>query len=1233
MILRRTILFITAIILLAILSNSAFAQDSVKFAIGKPTDTAVTKGSLKAYGVLRLPYYAGSDTNIVFTFDANGFLIPVYKGSGGGGAVNSVFGRNGNVIAQLGDYSSYYIPITGTVDITPGIRRLMYTNNEPSINTANGILYHANGTNSLDYNQGQLFDMGGNLVGSWGDPNSMLLGINPVNSDQILRIGDGAGNYYLSMGTSGGDNGVHYELNDPGGYHAWYAPTMYFNSPVSGAEGQFGDGTTNKYFAAGDYQGSANSTFLTVDDNAKSIVFNAANGIEIPSLSDNVLLWLDGTNTLAELNIGSGLNLNTSTGTLSATAQSADSTVFSTIYRNDTGNKNLRTSLALKLNYTDTGSMLNAYLRKSDTAGMLSVYLLKTQAATTYVPLVRTLTINGTTLDLSANRSFSVGTVTSVVAGTGLSGGTITTTGTVSMPNVGTANTYGSATQVPVITTDAQGRITGVVNTNITAGGSGTVTNVATGNGILGGPITSTGTLIADTTILTTLNSRRKLEDSLNALIAAKGTVNSVATGNGLSGGTINTSGTLVADTGILCTKNYRQKAVDSLNGIIAMKGVGSVTSVATGNGLTGGTITSSGTLLADTGILSTKNYRQKAVDSLNGIIATKGTVNSITAGTGLSGGTITNTGTISMPNTGTANTYANPSAITTDAQGRVTSVTAGSTPTTGTVTSVTAGNGLTGSPNPITATGTLTVDTGIVSTKNYRQKGVDSLNGTIALKVSATRNINTTAPITGGGDLSADRTIAIPPATTSANGYLTSTDWNTFNGKQSTITLTTTGTSGAATFTSNTLNIPQYAAPTTYTGNAPISVSGSAISFISIPATSVPANTTSVSATPSGSVVYNAAKSASTLVQRDASQNIFANNVGVTWVSNNNASVATVTLTVDSGQFHKFDGAATSINYKLPATLTLPEFFADSSTTATLNILNSAGTLLYALPPKNTLSAIPNATSYDIYTSELPATGTAGTYGSATQVPQFTTDAQGRVTAVSLITITPAVGSITGFGTGVAAWLATPSSANLATAVTDETGSGALVFANTPTLVTPVLGVATATSINKVAITQPATSATLTIINGKTLTATNSINVAGTDGTTETFPSTSATIARTDAGQTFTGNEIFSNDVTVTGGLQRIAIASTTTSSTAVIPAGHSLVRIFIHPTTTTTSFTIGTTGASSTDILASTSFNTTVAHANTAPQGYVLSDASSTTVTITPGAANAYTAIVFYQ
>jgi hypothetical protein len=99
-------------------------------------------------------------------------------------------------------------------------------------------------------------------------------------------------------------------------------------------------------------------------------------------------------------------------------------------------------------------------------------------------------------------------------------------------------------------------------------------------------------------------------------------------------------------------------------------------------------------------------------------------------------------------------------------------------------------------------------------------------------------------------------------------------------------------------------------------------------------------------------------------------------------------------------------------------------------------------------------------------------------------------------------------------------------------TGTTTSTGSGNVVLSTGPTLVTPTLGVATATSINKVTITAPATSATLTIVNGKTLTANHSLTLAGTDSTTMTFPSTSASIARTDAAQTFTGNQTFSGAV-----------------------------------------------------------------------------------------------------
>lgn len=108
------------------------------------------------------------------------------------------------------------------------------------------------------------------------------------------------------------------------------------------------------------------------------------------------------------------------------------------------------------------------------------------------------------------------------------------------------------------------------------------------------------------------------------------------------------------------------------------------------------------------------------------------------------------------------------------------------------------------------------------------------------------------------------------------------------------------------------------------------------------------------------------------------------------------------------------------------------------------------------------------------------------------------------------------------------------------------------------PTLVTPTLGVATATSINKVAFTAPATSATLTLADGKTLTANNSITFSGTDATTMTFPATDASIARIDAAQTFTGTQTFAG--AVVGSVQALSgpgAVNVTTVTTAFTSTG----------------------------------------------------------------------------
>jgi hypothetical protein len=115
-----------------------------------------------------------------------------------------------------------------------------------------------------------------------------------------------------------------------------------------------------------------------------------------------------------------------------------------------------------------------------------------------------------------------------------------------------------------------------------------------------------------------------------------------------------------------------------------------------------------------------------------------------------------------------------------------------------------------------------------------------------------------------------------------------------------------------------------------------------------------------------------------------------------------------------------------------------------------------------------------------------------AATYGSASSIPVIAFNAQGQATSVTNTTVTPAVGSITGLGTGVATWLATPSSANLASAVSDETGSGSLVFATSPTLVTPILGTPTSGNFSTGTFTWP------TFNQNTTGTAAKATNLAG---------------------------------------------------------------------------------------------------------------------------------------
>jgi hypothetical protein len=132
-------------------------------------------------------------------------------------------------------------------------------------------------------------------------------------------------------------------------------------------------------------------------------------------------------------------------------------------------------------------------------------------------------------------------------------------------------------------------------------------------------------------------------------------------------------------------------------------------------------------------------------------------------------------------------------------------------------------------------------------------------------------------------------------------------------------------------------------------------------------------------------------------------------------------------------------------------------------------------------------------------------------------------------------------------------------------TGITAVTGTGAVVLASSPTLVTPTLGVATATSINGLTIST--TTGTLSIANGKTLTASNTLTFTGTDTSSVAFgaggtvayvanklsvfaATTSAELAGVISDETGTGVLVFSNSPTLVTPTLGAALATSITAT-----------------------------------------------------------------------------------
>ncbi len=284
----------------------------------------------------------------------------------------------------------------------------------------------------------------------------------------------------------------------------------------------------------------------------------------------------------------------------------------------------------------------------------------------------------------------------------------------------------------------------------------------------------------------------------------------------------VNSSGRVILSEGIPSTRTMTINGTTYNLSANRTWNVGTVTSVAGGYGVNGGTITTSGTFSVDTNSIATRAWRQKGIDSvaglLNAYIPSTRTLNGLALSANQTFATGTSGTDFGISSSGTTHTFNLPTASSTNRgllsntdwttfnnkvstsrtltiNGTSYDLSANRTWSVGTVTSVAGGYGISG--GTITSTGTHSVDTFSVSSRAWRQKGIDSIAGLLNAYVPASRTLNglalssnqTFAAGTAGTDFNISssgttHTFNIPDASATARGVVT-TGSQTFDGSK----------------------------------------------------------------------------------------------------------------------------------------------------------------------------------------------------------------------------------------------------------------------------------------------------------------------------------------------------------------------------------------------------------------------------------------------------------------